>query len=218
MPSSDQCCPLCQSNQTSAFHQDSRTYFRCQVCLLVFVLPHQFLAAQDEKAIYDTHENSAEDLGYRRFLNRLFLPLSQRLLPQSCGLDFGSGPGPTLSVMFEEAGHSMELYDLFYAPDTRVLQKQYDFISASEVVEHLYHPRRELERLWSCLKPNGVLGIMTKRVIDQAVFSRWHYKNDLTHVCFFSIETFEWLANHWQAALTISGNDVVLLTKTEDMD
>lgn len=178
------------------------------------MLPHQFLSDQDEKSIYDTHENSAEDLGYRRFLDRLFLPLSQCLLPQSCGLDFGSGPGPTLSVMFEEAGHSMKLYDLFYAPDTRVLQQQYDFISASEVVEHLHHPRRELERLWSCLKPNGVLGIMTKRVIDQAAFSHWHYKSDLTHVCFFSIETFEWLANHWQAALTISGNDVVLLTKT----
>ena len=81
----------------------------------------------------------------------------------------------------------MKLYDLFYAPDTQFLQRQYDFIAASEVVEHLHHPRRELERLWSCLKPNGVLGIMTKRVIDQAAFSHWYYKSDLTHVCFFRL-------------------------------
>jgi len=108
----------------------------------------------------------------------------------------------------------METFDPFYAPEIKPLQHQYDFITASEVLEHLHHPRRELDRLWSCLKPNGSLGIMTKRVIDQEAFSRWHYKNDPTHVCFFSIETFRWLEAHWRAILTISENDVVLFTKT----
>ena len=116
--------------------------------------------------------------------------------------------------MFQEAGHSMEIYDPFYAPDIKPLQQQYDFITASEVVEHLHHPRRELDRLWSCLKPNGSLGIMTKRVIDREAFSRWHYKDDPTHVCFNSIETFRWLAAHWRATLTVPENDVVLFMKT----
>ena len=210
----DRTCPLCRTSEGRPFHQDSREYFRCPVCLLVLVPSHQFLTPEDEKAEYDSHENSADDPRYRRFLGRLFVPLSQRLSPESCGLDFGSGPGPTLSVMFEEAGHSMEIYDPFYAPDIKPLQQRYDFITASEVVEHLHHPRRELERLWSCLKPNGSLGIMTKRVIDREAFSRWHYKDDPTHVCFYSTETFRWLADHWRARLTVPENDVVLFMKT----
>ena len=108
----------------------------------------------------------------------------------------------------------MEIYDHFYAPDTQPLKRSYDFITASEVVEHLHKPRQELERLWSCLKPNGSLGIMTKRVIDQQAFSTWHYKNDQTHVCFFSIETFQWFANHWGATLTEPEKDVVIFTKS----
>lgn len=208
----DLICPSCQTSEGRPFHQDSREYFRCPVCYLVFVLPYQFLTLKEEKAVYDLHQNAVDDPRYRRFLGRLFVPLSQRLAPNSCGLDFGSGPEPTLSVMFKEAGYSMEIYDPFYAPEIKPLQSQYDFITASEVVEHLHHPRRELDRLWSCLKPNGLLGIMTKRVIDQEAFSRWHYKNDPTHVCFFSIETFRWLANHWCATLTVPESDVVLFT------
>jgi SAM-dependent methyltransferase len=213
--STDLHCPLCQAAEGKPFYQDSREYFRCPVCTLVFVLPCQFLSAKEEKSVYDLHENSADDPGYRHFLARLFGPLSQRLAPNSCGLDFGSGPGPTLSMMFEEAGHSMEIYDPFYAPDIKLLQQQYDFIVAAEVLEHLHYPRQDLDRLWSCLKPDGSLGIMTKRVIDQEAFSRWHYKRDPTHVCFFSTDTFRWLADHWRSILTIPHKDVVLFTKTK---
>jgi hypothetical protein len=110
-------------------------------------LPYQVLSPKEEKSVYDLHDNSLDDPGYRRFLARLFRPLSQRLAPNSSGLDFGSGPGPTLSVMFEEAGHSIEIYDPFFAPETMLLHRQYDFIVASEVVEHLHYPRRELDRL-----------------------------------------------------------------------
>ncbi len=207
-------CPLCQTANGRPFDQDSRAYFRCPVCALVFVLPHQFLSPQEEKSVYDLHQNSADDPGYRRFLGRLFTPVSQRLPPHSHGLDFGSGPGPTLAAMFEEAGHSIEIYDPFYAPEIKRLQQQYDFIVATEVAEHLHQPGPELDRLWSCLKPNGLLGIMTKRVINRDAFSRWHYKRDPTHVCFFSIETFQWLADHWQATLTVPATDVVIFTKT----
>ena len=207
-------CPLCQTAEGRPFYQDSREYYRCPECYLVFVLPHQFLTPKEEKAEYDLHENSVNDPGYRHFLNRLFKPLLEHLAPYSYGLDFGSGQEPTLSVMFEEAGHSMEIYDPFYAQEIKPLQLNYDFITASEVVEHLHHPRQELDRLWSCLKPNGSLGIMTKRVIDQQAFSSWHYKNDPTHICFFSIETFQWVADHWSATLTVPEKDVVLFTKT----
>jgi hypothetical protein len=54
---------------------------------------------------------------------------------------------------------------------------------------------------------------MTKRVIDQAAFARWHYKNDQTHVCFFSEASFNWLAECWGTTATFVDKDVALLQK-----
>jgi 2-polyprenyl-3-methyl-5-hydroxy-6-metoxy-1,4-benzoquinol methylase len=100
----------------------------------------QHLTPSDEKACYDRHDNRPDDSRYRHFLNRLFSPLSRRLAANSKGLDFGCGPGPTLSVMFEEAGHQVALYDPFYAPDRSALSGPYDFITLSEVAEHMAAP------------------------------------------------------------------------------
>ena len=186
---------------------------RCRRCALVFVPAAQFISPEHEKAQYDLHQNDPGDQGYRRFLSRLFIPLKEKLEPGAHGLDFGSGPGPTLSLMFEEYGYSMSIYDSFYADNARVLQQQYEFITATETVEHLHHPKSELDRLWSLLKPGGHLGIMTKLVSDSDAFANWHYKNDPTHVSFFSKETFQWLAEMWKAKLEFIGNDVILFEK-----
>ncbi len=207
-------CPLCDAVRGYHFSRDAgRSFYRCANCQLVFVPPSQFLSPEVEKARYDLHENDPSDECYRRFLSRLFTPLSERLVPCSHGLDFGSGPGPTLSLMFEEAGHAMDIYDPFYAPDPRVFERQYDFITASEVLEHLHRPREELDRLWGVLKQGGWLGVMTKRARDAKAFKGWPYKNDDTHVIFFSEATFEWLADRWSADLFFEGTDVVLLRK-----
>jgi hypothetical protein len=171
------------------------------------------LSSAAEKARYDTHQNSPGDQRYRQFLSRLFNPINERLTPGSHGLDFGSGPGPTLSVMFEEIGHSMAIYDYFYAREPSVLERQYDFITATEVLEHLHNPREELDRLWSLLKTGGWLGIMTQILQDQKAFARWYYKNDPTHICFFSRPTFEWLAVYLRAEIIYANKDVVLFSK-----
>jgi hypothetical protein len=210
-------CPLCRASGVSEFSRDKRRhYLSCTVCGLIFVPPAQFLSAADEKKRYDLHQNSPDDAGYRRFLGRLFIPLQQRLAPGSSGLDFGSGPEPTLSGMFEETGHSMTIYDHYYERVPGALEQRYDFITASEVVEHLREPAKELDRLWACLKRGGWLGIMTKFAVDQAAFPRWHYKNDLTHVCFFSRRAFVWLSSAWNADLAFPDDDVVLFQKRED--
>lgn len=207
-------CPLCRRPQAPLFFEDRRRrYHRCDRCRLVFVPPWQRLGPEAEKAEYDLHRNSPDDPGYRRFLGRLFEPMCRLLAPGASGLDFGSGPGPALSVMLEEVGYRMRIYDPIYAPDPSVFERSYDFITATEVAEHLHHPGHEFERLWACLRPGGVLGIMTKLVIDRDAFSRWHYKNDPTHVCFFSREAFRWLAGKWGAALTFHGSDVILMEK-----
>ena len=207
-------CPLCRAEKVHEFFQDKRrNYMRCHVCNLVFVPPSQFLSAADEKGRYDLHQNSPYDLEYRSFLSRIYIPMQNCLNPGSCGLDFGSGPEPTLSLMFEEAGHFMTIFDYFYEHVPSALERQYDFITATEVVEHLHHPIMELERLWACLKDGGILGIMTKPAPDQDAFPSWHYKNDPTHVCFFSQITFKWLADKWGAELTFADKDVAIFYK-----
>lgn len=209
-----QTCPLCASRDTHHYHRDARRDYRqCARCELVFVPPASRLAPADERAVYDRHENSPDDLGYRRFLSRLFKPLRERLPSGARGLDFGAGPGPTLSVMFEEAGHPMAIYDPFYAPDREVLGREYDFITATEVVEHLFEPGLELERLAAMLLAGGWLGLMTKRVASREAFAGWHYILDPTHVAFFSEASFAWLAGHLDMSVEFPAADVALLQK-----
>ena len=210
-------CPLCdqpQAAHTPLFARDAwRHYRRCEHCSLVWVPPAFFLSAADEKAEYDLHENSVSDPGYRRFLSRLADPLSEYIARGASGLDFGCGPAPALARLLQARGCQVALYDPFYYPDHEVLLDTYDFITASEVLEHLHWPGREMARLWSLLRPGGILGVMTKRVTSQQAFLRWHYKNDPTHVCFFSDVTFSWWAQAHGAQLHLPGPDTALLVK-----
>jgi len=187
---------------------------QCLSCDLVFVPQAFHLCRSAEKAEYDKHQNTPEDVGYRRFLSQLAVPLLHRLEPGSSGLDFGSGPGPTLSLLFEEAGHHCALYDPFYADDPSVFSATYDFIVLSEVAEHLCCPGRELTRLWQCLKPGGWMGVMTQMVSSQDAFKHWRYTQDATHISFFSKATFEFLAKHCPFRLEWPGGPVVLGQKT----
>ena len=207
-------CPLCSSKSSHHFFRDkNRDYFRCEACDLIFVLSEQFLSKTEEKARYDQHQNNPKDQRYRQFLGRIFHPLNERLSPLSSGLDFGSGPGPTLSVMLQEVGHSVEVYDYYYFMEPALLQRKYDFVTATEVLEHLHNPRMELDRIWSCVKIGGYLGIMTKLALDKKRFERWHYKNDPTHVCFYSHLTLQWIATQWNAEITFVEKDAAIFQK-----
>jgi SAM-dependent methyltransferase len=208
-------CPLCAGIEIAFYHRDRRRpYLHCATCSLVFVAADCYLPREAELAQYQLHQNGIADAGYRQFLSRLMLPLVARLTAGAHGLDFGCGPGPALAHMLRESGFEVALYDSFFYPDASVLEaKSYAFICATEVVEHLHHPGDELDRLWSLLQPGGWLGIMTKLVGDPAAFANWHYKNDPTHVCFFSAETWRWWAGERDASVEIIGADVILLRR-----
>ncbi len=207
-------CSLCGGSEPAFFHRDERReYLRCAECRLVYVPPHHFLDLEAERAEYSLHENDPADAGYREFLGRLATPLSQRLRPGARGLDFGCGPGPALVAMLRESGFEVAQYDPFFFPDRTPLSRRYDFITATEVVEHLHRPGEELERLWAMLRPGGWLAVMTKLVIDAAAFEGWHYKNDPTHVSFFSRETWQWWGESHRTQPEFIGKDVILLQR-----
>ena len=207
-------CILCNSSNTYQVLKDRPfTYYACRSCGLHFVEPGQRLDPDVEKSRYDQHENSPDDPNYREFLSQLFEPLCKRLPSRQAGLDFGSGPGPTLSVMFEEAGHSMNIYDPFYANNPSVFDEKYDFITTTETAEHLFQPRKEFEKLWGILKPGGYLGIMTLLLQNPETFKTWHYRKDDTHVTFYQNRTFEWLAGYLGADVEFFGDRVIILRK-----
>ncbi|GFD93548.1 2-polyprenyl-3-methyl-5-hydroxy-6-metoxy-1,4-benz oquinol methylase [Alteromonas sp. KUL154] len=212
-------CPLCLSSVTpSHYHSDKkRDYFRCDACSLVYVAPDQLPSMEQEKQEYDLHENDFEDEGYRKFLGKVLTPLTPFLNAsrdkELRGLDFGCGPAPVLASMLELKGVHMQTYDPFYAKTPEVLKQKYDIITCTEAIEHFHTPHREWTLLNELLAPRGLVAIMTKRVIDKARFANWHYKNDITHVSFFSEATFEFLAQRDGFEVTFPASDVVLMRK-----
>lgn len=207
-------CPLCASPGTELLHVDQRRpYLHCAECGLVHVPGNCHISVDEERRRYDLHRNDASDAGYRRHLGKLHAPLSERLERGAVGLDFGSGPGPVLSMMFEEAGYPVRIYDPHYAPDISVLASKYDFVTSTEVVEHFTDPAREWARMTGLLRPRGWLGIMTRLLDDGTVFADWYYKNDPTHVCFYRRQTMDWLARRYRLDIILADSSVVLMRR-----
>jgi hypothetical protein len=207
-------CPLCGSERISLFGSVcSRRYYECGVCELVHLEPGLRLSPDRERAIYESHENHPGDAAYRAFLDRLAGPLTSKLSPGARGLDYGCGPGPTLSVMLQERGFETAVYDPFFAPDAGPLRQRYDFVACTEVAEHFFSPGAQFERLDALLRPGGWLGVMTAmRSRDQA-FESWHYPRDPTHVSFYGHSTMRWLAARFGWAAEFPHPNVTLFQK-----
>ncbi len=215
-------CPLCGHGQTALFHtltrgaQQGRQFWLCPVCALVHV-PRQFqLSEAAEAAFYQTHENNPDDPGYRGFLNRAAQPLLERLKPVSVGLDFGCGPAPTLSRMLAEHGHQCADYDYYFAGEPQLLEQQYDFITCTEVIEHISQPAQTFALWLRCLKPGGLLVVMTQLWLSQQRFSQWNYRNDPTHIAFYHADSWRWVAQQWPLDICYQQRDVVIFQRKID--
>lgn len=207
-------CPLCNASDVHVFEQaHQRDYFACDMCQLVFLVPDQRLPFEDEIARYEAHENDPNDVGYRAFLNRVLGPLVQVLELGDIGLDFGSGPGPTLALMLEEKGFPTTNYDPYFAPDKSVLRRSYDFITCTETIEHFFYPNKELDRLNHLLRPGGWLAVMTEvRKLDVCL-ADWTYARDPTHVCFYHEDTMMWIAQNFGWQMQSPHDNVFLFQK-----
>ena len=217
-------CRLCGNNETNKFSKDKkRAYFLCDICDVVFVPDEDLPSVEFEKAKYDQHNNSVEQIGYCDFLDILKNPLCEIIEPNSFGLDFGSGPEPTLNILLQREGHRVNIYDYFYAKNDNLNPQkyQYDFITSTEVFEHLHNPLQDIDNLWQCLKSGGHLAIMTglrdniDNIKDKGKdgFDKWWYKNDHTHIIFYSIASFEYIARRLKAEIIYQKGNVLILKK-----
>lgn len=207
-------CPLCGASSLSPYAEvRQRRYRICQVCDLVSMSPADRLDAVAERACYEHHRNDPSDVRYRAFLDRLAVPLIAGLQPGDCGLDFGSGPGPTLSKMLTERGFPTVDYDPFFAPDASLLERTYNFVVCTETAEHFFQPGLEFERLDTLLRPGAVLAVMTSLRPPHTPFAKWAYVQDPTHVSLYSWETMLWIA-HWRGfSVTFPERNVVIFRK-----
>jgi hypothetical protein len=140
-------CPLCGTAAVSTFHVGGgREFLRCPECALVSLHPDHRPSLLAEVLRYCEHENSAANAGYVQFLSRLADPLSERLPLRARGLDFGCGPEPVLAGILSGRGLPTAAYDPLFKPDEALLDVTYDFVSCSEVLEHVHGRRRH----WTC--------------------------------------------------------------------
>ncbi|WP_127718109.1 methyltransferase domain-containing protein [Halobacteriovorax sp. HLS] len=205
-------CPLCHESKNIHYFKDRRTFLRCLSCNLVFVEREDLLPINEEKKIYDLHENDPDDIRYHEFLNRLLIPMNKYI--KGIGLDFGCGPGPVVSQILKDRKTEVFEYDPIFNNNLDILNFEYDYIICSEVIEHIYETEKSIELLLKLLKPLGALGVMTSFYPDDmSKFKGWGYKNDPTHVRFFSEDTFRWIAIKYNLEIEIPRKNVVILKR-----
>lgn len=204
-------CLLC-THHTEPWEFEKK-YHYCTRCDYVSLDPTYRVSSSDEKKRYDLHDNSESNSGYRAYLEE-FLNLAGVVDGESrSALDFGCGPGPVLGELLRERGYRVDLYDPYFYPREDFKNSKYDLITCTEVIEHVYDPRKTLELLFSLLKPAGKLVIRTNfHQAQKDHFEKWWYRRDETHVGFFSQKTFAWIAAEFGGEIEFcDGRDVVVI-------
>lgn len=172
-------------------------YHYCENCEFLYKDPKFYISSDEEKAIYDSHENHVDDQNYiayfQRFIDYSLLPFIGK---EAKGLDYGSGPEPVLATHLRRSyGLDITLYDLFYHDVAIPKGATYDFITCTEVIEHIENPLEILQFFADHLKPGGVLALMTTfHKKDHEFFQNWHYMRDMSHISFFREKTLRYLA------------------------
>lgn len=160
---------------------------------MVYVPRVEHLSPEAQRARYEQHENRSDNVEYvRRFEN--LIGGVERILPGPRRvLDYGCGPGQVLIEMLQQRGDVAIGYDPFFAPKLDP-SRPFDVVVSTETFEHFSDPRGELRRICDLLRPEGVLAVMTQLHPGAEFFGDWWYARDPTHVCFYSRQTMEWIA------------------------
>lgn len=192
-------CPLCTNADifVKGVKKDKRTYWDCNHCGLIFLDKEFHITSFAEKAHYLHHNNDISDLGYQKFVSPIIDYICKNIAPKALGLDYGAGPGPVVTSLLRKNHYEMQLYDPYFWNDLEVLKKNYDFIVASEVVEHFYFPAGEFQALKYLMRPEASLVIMTEPYKDTIDFETWYYAIDPTHVVFYRDRTFDWIRQNY---------------------
>jgi len=128
-------------------------------------------------------------------------------------LDFGCGPEPVLKVLLNRLGIEVDIFDCYFFPQKTFLNKRYDLITCTEVFEHLKNPLETLILLESLLNEDGVLAVTTLFHTTSNDFSKWWYRRDSTHICFYSPHTFKWIEEHFNFTIEVMDNSSICVLR-----
>jgi len=191
-------CKICSSSTTDIIDiKTKKKYHKCLTCEYIFLDEFFYISEGAEKKHYDKHHNSFESLGYVKMFENLIDEFVNPYVKNiDYALDFGCGEGEVLPTLLQNNKIRCDRYDLFYFPETTYKGREYDLIVSTEVFEHLESPLNVLKELLSHLKTDGYLLLMSAfHPADDKEFLKWWYIRDVTHIGFFNLRTFEYLAD-----------------------
>lgn len=200
-------CPLCLAAYLIEYKTiEDIAYLTCTNCKSVVKHFEHYPTLEAEKKRYLLHNNDIRNKGYQAFVQPIVQHILKSKPTASIGLDFGAGTGPVITEILKAEGYTISLYDPFFYPDKEVLDSTYDFIICCEVIEHFHSPNNEFKLLRKLLKPGGTLLCMTHLLPKGDNFGGWYYKNDPTHVIFYSQDNLKWIqANFNFSKVVIEG-------------
>lgn len=190
-------CKICDGATTSITDtKTQKTYHKCPRCSYIFLDEAFYVDEEREKRHYDKHHNSFESLGYVKMFEELIEEFVSPYMQEiKTALDFGCGEGEVLPILLENGGVECDRYDLFYFPKKVYEGKKYDLILSTEVFEHLSSPLEILKKLLLHLNKDGYIILMSAFHPDNDdEFFKWWYIRDVTHIGFFNMKTFEYIA------------------------
>lgn len=205
-------CKICFS-ETERIEDNKKNiiYYNCKKCDYIFIDEESIYSPENEKSRYLKHENTLNNLGYvemfNNFIEKYIICYKENIKRI---LDFGCGSVPVLAKLLRNRGFLVDIYDKYFFPEKDYLKKKYDLIILSEVIEHLKDPLKELIRLKENLNIDGKFIFMTLfHPRDKDKFLKWWYKEDFTHISFFSNKTFKYLAELLNMKLLMIDNKKV---------
>lgn len=184
-------CRVCNSQTSLYYTNKNGEYFQCSRCEAIQLHPNFFLDQNKEKERYDKHSDKVEDVGYQNFVSPIVKAVKENFSTHHKGLDFGCGKTAIVQYLLQKEHFSCKGYDPMYFPNNELLNNKYDYITCCEVVEHFYNPQLSFKLLYQLLKEKGSLFLKTNQYNKSIDFSKWWYKNDPTHVIFYTRKTFE---------------------------
>lgn len=186
-------CTLCKSETIHFVNYKTKDYYKCPNCLGILLCKKHYLDSENEKKRYNNHSEDIEDEGYKNFVSPIINAVINDFTKHQTGLDFGCGNSAIIQKLLQKEGFNVKGYDPFYFPITENLEKTYNYITCCEVVEHFYNPYKEFKLLHAMLKTGGKLYVKTNLYNETINFSTWWYKNDATHVFFYTKKTMEYI-------------------------
>ena len=163
-------CRFCLSSDIYRLSDARRRYWRCRTCGGISAAAECFLDSEAQRTRYLLHRNTLDSAGYEAFLR--------------------CGPEPALIELMRRSifpGADIRGWDPFFFPECVPFDGGADLVACLEVAEHFEDVDSSFAGLCRLCRPGGIAAVGTMEVpADDGAFLSWWYKEDCTHVSFYS--------------------------------